>query len=59
VPATRYTVQAVTPHLTTNAEVIRRFLDVEVAVLGREGEEGEVRVQPRGASTQVVPLAGR
>lgn len=59
VPATRYTVAAVTPHLTTNAEVIRRFLDVEVAVLGREGEEGEVRVQPRGASTQVVPLSSR
>lgn len=57
VPATRYTVPVVTPHLTTSAEVIRRFLDVEVAVLGREGQEGEVRVQPRGASTQVVPLS--
>ena len=52
VPATRYTVSAVTPHLTTNAEVVRRFLDVEVAILGREGEEGEGRVQPRGGATQ-------
>jgi RNA 3'-terminal phosphate cyclase (ATP) len=59
VPTTRYTVSAVTKHLTTNAEVIRRFLDVEVAILGREEEEGEVRVQPRGASTEVVPLQGR
>jgi RNA 3'-terminal phosphate cyclase (ATP) len=49
----------VTKHLTTNAEVIRRFLDVEVAILGREEEEGEVRVQPRGAATEVVPLQGR
>jgi RNA 3'-terminal phosphate cyclase (ATP) len=56
VPATRYTVSAVTKHLRTNAEVIRRFLDVEIAILGREEEEGEVRVQPRGASTEVVPL---
>jgi RNA 3'-terminal phosphate cyclase (ATP) len=59
VPATRYTVSAVTQHLTTNAEVIRRFLDVEIAVLGREEEEGEVRVQPRGAATEVVPLQAR
>jgi len=59
VPATRYTVSAVTKHLVTNAEVIRRFLDVEVAILGREEEEGEVRVQPRGAATEVVSLQGR
>lgn len=58
VPATRYSVSAVTAHLATNADVIRRFLDVEVAVMGREGEAGEVRVQPRGASTEVVPLQG-
>jgi len=45
-PATRYTVAAVTGHLTTSAEVIRRFLPVEVAVEGRDGEEGAVRVQP-------------
>jgi len=57
VPATRYTVAAVTRHLTTNAEVIRRFLDVEVSVLGREEEEGEVRVQPPGGGAEVLPLA--
>ncbi len=56
VPATRYTVSAVTRHLTTNAEVLRRFLDVEIAVLGRDEEEGEVRVQPRGSGLEVVPL---
>jgi RNA 3'-terminal phosphate cyclase (ATP) len=57
VPATRYTVAAVTKHLTTNAAVISRFLDAEIAVLGREEEEGEVRVQPPGGRAQVVPLA--
>jgi RNA 3'-terminal phosphate cyclase (ATP) len=58
VPSVRYSVGAVTQHLLTVADVIRRFLDVEVAVLGREGEEGEVRVQPPGAAGEVVPLPG-
>jgi RNA 3'-terminal phosphate cyclase (ATP) len=49
-PATRYTVSAVTRHLATNAEIIRRFLDVEIEVAGRMEEEGEVRVQPRSAA---------
>jgi RNA 3'-terminal phosphate cyclase (ATP) len=56
VPATRFTVAAVTKHLTTNAEVIRRFLDVELSVLGKEEEEGEVRVQPPGGGAEVVAL---
>lgn len=56
VPATRYTVSAVTKHLLTNAEVIQRFLDVEISVFGREGEEGEVRVQPPGGGLEVVLL---
>lgn len=43
---TRYSVSAVTGHLTTNAEVIRQFLRVKIEVEGREGEEGEVRVGP-------------
>jgi RNA 3'-terminal phosphate cyclase (ATP) len=59
VPATHYTVCQVTRHLTTNADVVRRFLDVEVAVLGQEDGEGAVRVQPRGASTEVLPLPNR
>jgi RNA 3'-terminal phosphate cyclase (ATP) len=46
VPETRYSVSVVTSHLTTNAEVIRRFLDVRIEIEGREGEEGEVRVAP-------------
>jgi RNA 3'-terminal phosphate cyclase (ATP) len=57
VPATRYSVAAVTKHLTTNAAVISRFLDVEIAVLGREEDEGEVRVQPPGGRAEVVPLS--
>ncbi len=56
VPVTRYTVAAVTKHLTTNAEVIRRFLDVEISILGREEDEGEVRVQPPGGRAEVVAL---
>ncbi|HEY7725578.1 MAG TPA: RNA 3'-terminal phosphate cyclase [Anaeromyxobacteraceae bacterium] len=56
VPSTRYSVQAVTAHLEAAAEVVRRFLDAEVAVLGRVGQEGEVRVQPPGGRLEVVPL---
>jgi RNA 3'-terminal phosphate cyclase (ATP) len=56
VPVTRYTVNAVTKHLLTTADVIRRFLDVEIAVLGREDDEGEVRVQPPGSRVEVLPL---
>jgi RNA 3'-terminal phosphate cyclase (ATP) len=56
VPATRYTVEAVTKHLTTNADVVRRFLDVEISVLGREEDEGEVRVQPPGGRAEVLPM---
>jgi RNA 3'-terminal phosphate cyclase (ATP) len=47
-PVTRFTVSEVTRHLTTNAEVVRRFLDVDIEIRGREGEEGEVRVAPAG-----------
>lgn len=56
VPAVRYSVSEVTPHLVTNAEVVRRFLDLDIAVEGREGEEGEVRVLRRDATAEVVPL---
>ncbi len=56
VPTTRYTVAAVTKHLVTNASVIRRFLDVELTIVGREDEEGEVRVQPPGGASEVVSL---
>jgi RNA 3'-terminal phosphate cyclase (ATP) len=56
VPGARYTVAAVTNHLTTNAAVIRRFLDVDVAIVGREESEGEVRVQPPGGRAEVVSL---
>jgi len=56
VPSTRYSVSAVTKHLLTNGEVVKRFLPVEVMVSGREEEEGEVRVQPSGAGGEVVAL---
>jgi RNA 3'-terminal phosphate cyclase (ATP) len=56
VPASRWSVAAVTPHLLDVAAVIPRFLAVEVAVLGRPGEPGEVRVAPAGASPDVLPL---
>jgi RNA 3'-terminal phosphate cyclase (ATP) len=45
---TTFTVSEVTPHLATNAEVVGRFLPVEVAVSGPEGEEGTVEVRRRG-----------
>jgi RNA 3'-terminal phosphate cyclase (ATP) len=55
-PVTRYTVSAVTKHLLTSVEVVKRFLPVDIAVLGREEEEGEVRVQPFGSGVEVVPI---
>ena len=56
VPTARYTVSAVSRHLLTNAEVIRRFLDVDIAVDGREDAEGEVRVEPRAGGAGVLPF---
>jgi RNA 3'-terminal phosphate cyclase (ATP) len=47
-PSTTYTVAEVTRHLLTNAEVVRRFLDVTIEIRGAEGQEGEVRVAPAG-----------
>jgi len=58
VPAVRYTVSEVTPHLLTNAEVLRRFLEVEIVVEGRPGEEGEVRVLRPGAAPEPVRVEG-
>jgi RNA 3'-terminal phosphate cyclase (ATP) len=55
-PDVRFTVAELTPHLFSNAEVIRRFLDVQVSIDGREGEEGEVRVLAPGAHAQVVQM---
>ncbi len=45
--STRYTVSEVTSHLLTNAEVVRRFLPVDVAIEGEPGGEGAVAVAPR------------
>jgi RNA 3'-terminal phosphate cyclase (ATP) len=56
VPTTRYTVAAVTRELVTAVEVVRRFLPVEIAVVGAEGGEGEVRIQPPGGGAEVLAL---
>jgi RNA 3'-terminal phosphate cyclase len=56
VPVTRFTTSTLTPHLTGTAAVIRRFLDVEVNLIGRLGDEAEIRVQPPGAASELVPL---
>lgn len=55
-PSTRFTVSRVTPHLLDVAAVVPRFLDVAVAVVGRVGEPGEVRVEPPGGTAGVLPL---
>jgi RNA 3'-terminal phosphate cyclase (ATP) len=55
-PVTRYTASARTPHLEGTAAVIRRFLDVEVSLVGHLGEEVEIRVQPPGAGAELIPL---
>jgi RNA 3'-terminal phosphate cyclase (ATP) len=39
-----YAVAAVTPHLTTNIAVIRRFLEREIVCEGQEGTPGVVRI---------------
>jgi RNA 3'-terminal phosphate cyclase (ATP) len=56
VPVTRWSVGRVTRHLLDGAALLPRFLDVGAAVFGREGEPGEVRVAPAGASPDVLPL---
>jgi RNA 3'-terminal phosphate cyclase (ATP) len=56
IPVTRYTTSELTPHLVGTAAVIRRFLDVEISMVGRLGEEAEVRVQPPGTGVELLPL---
>jgi len=58
VPVTRWSVGRVTRRLLDEAALLPRFLDVSAAVFGREGEPGEVRVAPAGASPDVLPLRG-
>ncbi len=41
-----YGVTRVDPHLTTNAWVVQKFLDVDIEVDGEEGEPAVVRVRP-------------
>jgi RNA 3'-terminal phosphate cyclase (ATP) len=56
VPATRYTTSERSPHLEGTTAVIRRFLDVEVSVLGHLGEEAEIRIEPPGAGVELLPF---
>jgi RNA 3'-terminal phosphate cyclase (ATP) len=44
----RFTTRKITEHLVTNADVVGRFIDVEIAIFGRVGSEGEVRIAPKG-----------
>ncbi|MGA8892920.1 MAG: RNA 3'-terminal phosphate cyclase [Anaeromyxobacteraceae bacterium] len=44
---TRYSVSEVTRHLSTNADVVRAFLPVEVEIDGTEGGPGTIVVRPR------------
>lgn len=46
--ASEFRVSEVTRHLTTNIEVIRRFVDREISVEGEEGATGIVRVGTPG-----------
>ena len=46
--ASEYRTAEVTRHLTTNIDVIRRFLDRDISVEGGEGEPGIVRVAAGG-----------
>ena len=39
-----YRVAEVTPHLTTNIAVIRRFLERDIVCEGEEGGPGRVRI---------------
>lgn len=39
-----YSVALVTPHLTTNIAVIRRFLERDIVCNGEEGGPGMVRI---------------
>lgn len=54
-PIHRFTTSLLTRHLFTQAATIRRFLGVEIAIFGREGDPGDVRVAPAGIG-EVVPL---
>lgn len=40
-----FTVAEVTPHLTTNIAVIRRFIDRDIACTGGEGKPGQVTIR--------------
>jgi RNA 3'-terminal phosphate cyclase (ATP) len=55
--STFFTVSEVTRHLTTNAEVVRAFLPVDVVVTGDEGGEGTVEVGPPGQA-RTSPASG-
>ncbi len=55
--ATTFTVSDITRHLLTNAEVVRRFLPVDVEVAGAEGGEGTVTVRPAPRNARTSPAS--
>ncbi len=46
--ASEFTTSSVTQHLLTNIWVVRQFLNIEIRVQGRVGEEGTVVIIPQG-----------
>jgi RNA 3'-terminal phosphate cyclase (ATP) len=42
----RMTTSSITKHLSTNAEVIHRFLPARIEISGEVGQPGNIRVNP-------------
>jgi RNA 3'-terminal phosphate cyclase (ATP) len=50
-PSSQFTTPIITKHLLTNAAVIEAFDLAEIKVIGKEGHQGRVEIQPRGFSS--------
>lgn len=48
--SSRFPVAEITKHLTTNADVIRRFLKCEIRIDGKEGRAGTVEIHPASSN---------
>ncbi|MBX9677928.1 MAG: RNA 3'-phosphate cyclase [Gemmataceae bacterium] len=48
----KFPVAEITKHLTTNADVIRRFLKCEIRIEGKEGRDGRVEIEPASSGLQ-------
>jgi RNA 3'-terminal phosphate cyclase (ATP) len=45
--STEASLRKITPHLLTNAAVIRQFLPVDIEIEGKQGQPGLLRINPR------------